>query len=167
LVASKPLFAGSNVILAPTVGSIDLDQGHKRRVVGVVGDEKDPMVRVVSQLIGPQGVRSASEDIAAGDNLAGPEVDGDHPAVGVGHKKPMSTHHDAVGTGSAVVRRALHRVKGDSREPSRDRLHEHIGSRVENVDALVGAVGDIEELGVRVEPADVPAVEGLESRSPG
>jgi len=60
--------------------------------------------------------------------------------LAIGHKEPVSTDHDAVGAGSAVVRRAFHGIKGDSREgrrPARDRPHECIGPRVEDVDALV------------------------------
>src|SRR2546430_16162803 len=80
---------------------IDRDQGGKWRIVGVIHDQEDPVLRVVRQLIGTQSIRSADADIA--DNLARREVDGDHPAIRVGHEQPASGYHDAVGTGGVVV----------------------------------------------------------------
>ncbi|PYN29904.1 MAG: hypothetical protein DMD98_20100 [Candidatus Rokuibacteriota bacterium] len=63
---------------------IDRDQGGKWRIVGVIHDQEDPVLRVVRQLIGTQSIRSADADIA--DDLPRREVDGDHPAIGVGHE---------------------------------------------------------------------------------
>ena len=131
---------------------VDRDEGGKGWVVGVVHREEDPISRVVSQFIGPQAIGSAGVDIA--DDLVCCEVDGYHPAVGVGDKQPASVrgNHDAVGTGSVVApREPLERL----RPGGFDLPDEEIPLGVDDFDGSIGAIGQIVELGARVDPADI------------
>src|SRR5437773_2369524 len=97
-------------------------------------------------------VVSAGVDIA--DDLVCCEVDGYHPAVGVGDKQPASVrgNHDAVGTGSVVApREPLERL----RPGGFDLPDEEIPLGVDDFDGSIGAIGQIVELGARVDPADI------------
>ena len=152
----------------PSGASIDRDQRGERRVVGVVYHEENSIPRVIGELIGAQ--HSAGGDVAAGDHLVAPEIDADHPAVGVRDEEPVSGDHDAVRPGSVVVCNfTARRVAGvvlerDPGEIPLDRLHECVRSRVDDVDAGVRAIAEVVELAVRIEPADIKRDEGFQVR---
>src|SRR5229473_2946245 len=87
----------------------------------------------------------------------GVKIKTDHPARGVGHEEAMSAGHDTVGTGLTTLHHAADH--GDPFKTSSDPPDKSTGFGVDDVDAVIGTIGEIVSLGRLVDPTDVKAVQ--------